>query len=211
MAVCSRFEHWISSMSVPCTPLMLCCLTKRFTLAMPLAISRGMLLSTCMEFSGCENNLRELYNPVHGLHLLRCSMDGRVQQMIAQCKVMEPCKRDSNAIAESEDVSTGEISHLFLSLGAAGAYLGDNGVSLILGAPQLLAFVIQGIALRLQALLFQLSLLQRALLLPQLLLVVPNLLRQPSADSACSTCAIGTSMTSLQEDGHETGFMWHAC
>ena len=142
-------------------------------------------------------------------------MDGRVQHHTDDCSMqsgeVKPRKRDSNAVAKSEDVSTGEIAHLFLGLGAANAYLGDGGVSLILGTPQLLAFVIQGIALRLQALLLQLSLLQRALLLPQLLLLVPNLLRQPSADSACSTCATGTSTTSSQEDGHETGFMWHAC
>ncbi len=47
MAVCRRFEHSMSSMRVPCTPLMFCWRTKRFTLAMPLAMSRGMLLSTC--------------------------------------------------------------------------------------------------------------------------------------------------------------------
>ena len=117
-------------------------------------------------------------------------------QMIAQCKVMKPQKRDSNAVAESESSSTGEVTHLFLGLGAAGAYLGDGSVSLVLSTPQLLAFVIQNIALRLQALLLQLSLLQRTLLLPQLLLLIPNLLCQPSADSACITCATGTSMTS---------------
>ena len=48
MAVCRRGVHSMSSMRVPYTPLMLCCLTKRFTLLMPLAMSRGMLLSTCM-------------------------------------------------------------------------------------------------------------------------------------------------------------------
>ena len=47
MAVCRRGVHSMSSMRVPYTPWMLCCLTKRFTLLMPLAMSRGMLLSTC--------------------------------------------------------------------------------------------------------------------------------------------------------------------
>lgn len=117
-------------------------------------------------------------------------------QMIAQCKAMKSSKWGSNAVAESEVLSTGEITHLFLGLGTAGAYLGDGTISLVLSTPQFLAFVIQGIALRLQALLLQLSLLQRALLLPQLLLLIPNLLCQPSADSACTTCAIGTSITS---------------
>ena len=74
MAVCRRGVHSMSSMRVPYTPLMLCCLTKRFTLLMPLAMSRGMLLSTC---TGQTERFAQ-----------RCTLHGRWQSL--QSIVKEP-------------------------------------------------------------------------------------------------------------------------
>ena len=89
------------------------------------------------------------------------------------------------------------VAHLFVRLLLVGLHLGCGSLGVILGAPQLLALVIEAVALGLQPGLLRLSRSRRLLLRADLRLLVADLLRAQNSQI--------TDVSSVFKDTH------HAC